>query len=230
MDDTVYTLECCATGAVCGIYKTESSLCASLSSLKLFVPNTRFEAKKVLLGSNIVVNHFSQEDIECATQKIVQKVQNAGSLSLPSSAKREADLSVSPGEVLIKIPIEIRSEVKKVKEKYAVFVENLTTFRRLLQDKVVRLDMKISLVPELFRDKFYIFRDIVLNKVPDEDAFGYFMDRFMPNHEDNFVLETINEVSSDDDDDDDSSSVGDDDDHNEDEEERDSPQFKNIQK
>ena len=185
MSDTVYTL--IHNGDICGIFKDESSLCASLSSLRFLVPDASFEAKKVLLGSNIVVNHLSQEDIEGITKKLVEKVQG----DVRACGHKEEPVF---GEVSMKIPVEIRSEVKKVKAKYAVFVENLETFHRLLHDNVIQLNMKLSKVPELFHDKFYIFRDIVLNKVPDEDAFGYFMDRYTPNNQ--FVLETVNDISS----------------------------------
>lgn len=222
---TVYTLLHSDKG-ICGVFENEESLCASLSSLKHLNPEARFEANKILLGSNIVVNHLSHDDIESTVQKLVENVNgkipqpiianNSSNNSDPTQEKpRHQQHPCAPGEVLVKIPAEIKSEVNKVKQRYEVFLENYKTFRRLLRDKVVRLDMKTSMVPDLFRDKFYIFRDIVLNKVPDEDAFSYFMDRYIPNYEDHqFVLETINEInnSSDDGSDDDDDSEDDDDD------------------
>ena len=210
---TVYALTL-ESEEFCGVYDDEQSLCKSFSNLKSFIAPKSLKAKKLLVGSNIVINELSHEDLDAMTDNIIKRIRTPCSHSKqPAKIVEEPPKSNNSNEVTITIPVEIRSEVMKVKERYSMFVENMTTFRRLLEDGVVHLGMKPSMVPELFRDRFHIFRDIIINKVTDEYAFGYFMDRYIPSdvmmsdsRASSFLLETINESSDDDDEDDKSSS------------------------
>jgi len=77
-------------------------------------------------------------------------------------------------------PKDMKREIEKVREKYTIFHENLETFNRLLEDKVITLESPVEQIPELFQDKFEIYRDIVIKAVPKENAFSYFMDRYVP--------------------------------------------------
>lgn len=90
---------------------------------------------------------------------------------------------------------DINRELEKAKEKLNIFRENFVTFNRLLKDRVISLDeTNLSKIPELFRDKFEIYRDIILKKIPDEDQFGYFSDRYSPAKK-SLTIETINDIN-----------------------------------
>ena len=192
--ETLYLLLDRRSGRVHGIYRDGLSLCSMYSNLKSLAPHVSFEARRLIIGSNMAVEVLADEALEEMGEGYLM-TKGPG-----SAAPTSAPIVDANGETCVKIPIETRSEVVKVKEKYSVFTENMRTFRRLLDGGVIDLGMDASAVPELFRDKFDIFRDIVSHDVPDEHAFGYFMDRYVPNQRGGaaFVLETVNEVSSDD--------------------------------
>jgi len=78
------------------------------------------------------------------------------------------------------VPKEIRREVEKVKSRFSVFKEGMKVFRKMLEDRSLGLNEEKDQVPELFRDKYHIMRDIILKSVPEEDSFAYFSDRYVP--------------------------------------------------
>jgi hypothetical protein len=92
----------------------------------------------------------------------------------PEKAKRPTE-QVS-GQV--NVTKEVRSEWKKLQARHSEFKSNLDVLKKMLGEKLLSVDSPIDEVPELLRDKFYVLKDIIKLDIPQEDAFGYFMDRY----------------------------------------------------
>ena len=129
----------------------------------------------------IVKEYISNTNIVKCSYKTKKEILNLCKLQwLDKSEDKKENDSVES----IDYPRAIKREVDKIIEKYNIFSENLKTFYRLLENKVFTLDDEIEKIPILFQDKFEIYKDIVLLKVPDNEAFEYFIDRFTPNNDD----------------------------------------------
>lgn len=77
-------------------------------------------------------------------------------------------------------PKEMQNQINKLQEKYNMYVEEKKTFDKLVQDKALTLkDTDINQVPELFRDKFNIFRNITINNIPEEKQFDFFCNNYV---------------------------------------------------
>ncbi len=159
-----------------GIYSNKHSLYNMCYNLKLMNTNMKYKLHEYSINSNIIKNIIQEEDISSHlgfTQRTSSNVSNQTAI----------------------IPKEIRREVEKIKEKLSIFKENFVTFHRLLKDKKIQLDeTNLGNIPPLFKDKFVIFRDIILKKVPEEDMFSYFADRYVPS-QGSLTIETINDMS-----------------------------------
>lgn len=154
-----------------GIFLNKTILYNMFYNLKKMNKNNTFSIHEYISNSNIIKNIINEEDFD-------------DFVSIQIYEKKEK------GE---HIPKEIKREVDKIKEKLSIFKENYIVFKKLLNDNIIKLDeTNIDNIPKLFRDKFYIYRDIILKKVPDEDAFSYFSDRYIPNMN---SLEIINDIS-----------------------------------
>jgi hypothetical protein len=118
-------------------------------------PNKKFIIREILTNTNVTKNIFDETSIKEL---------------LPFNTKSfMADSN---------IPIEIKFEVEKIKDKFNIFKENFKVFKKLLDDKIISLEDNKENVPELFSDKFEIYRDIQKMEVPEKEQFQYFMDRY----------------------------------------------------
>lgn len=77
-------------------------------------------------------------------------------------------------------PKEMKNQIQKLQDKYNMFIEEKKTFDKLLNDKVISLDnTDMNTVPDLFRDKFEIFKNITRNGLLPEKQFDYFCDAYI---------------------------------------------------
>lgn len=76
------------------------------------------------------------------------------------------------------VPRELRLEFGKLKTRYSEFKSNLSIFRKMLDERVIAFDSPSENIPPPLQKGFDIYCDIVRFNVPEEDAFGYFIDRF----------------------------------------------------
>ena len=158
-----------------GIYTNKAILYNMYYNLKKLDSEKQFCLHEYYTNSNCIKNTIEDDDIE-------EFLQGAKQLH-------------SKKEKLEAIPKEIKREIEKVKEKLSIFKDNFITFKRLLKDRVISLnETDINKIPELFKDKFEIFRDIIVKKVPPDDMFGYFADRFVPQLG-TLSVETINDLT-----------------------------------
>lgn len=76
------------------------------------------------------------------------------------------------------IPKELRQEWCKLNRRLSEFKGNFDVFKKMLKDGLISLDTDINDVPELLRDKYNIFSDIIRLEIPEDECFGYYMDRY----------------------------------------------------
>ena len=165
----VYVLSEIQSGKLWGIYEDLTLLLNSylnLRALNLY----DLQIKKLILNTNII------HEIVDTHQTILDYCHFKSPIHHKSTTNGQ-----DPNTTIEKkYPKAIIPQIEKVEQQYSIFLSNLKTFHQLIDDKVFTLDSSVDMVPELFRDKFEIFRDIVLLNVPDEEAFTYFHDRYDP--------------------------------------------------
>jgi hypothetical protein len=141
-------------GKVWGVFEDTNHLMSIYRCVKELKVDAKLVVTQFLLNTTIVVHEADSEDAVtelCGYQS--------------RSCKQD-------------LPREILPEIQRVKEKLSIFKDNMNTFKRLLDDGVITLESDFDQVPELFRDKFDIYRDIIRLDVPETEAFSYFNDRY----------------------------------------------------
>ena len=165
--DNVYLLKD-ENNEIWGVYSNKAILYNVFYNLKKMNKFALFSINVFTINSNIITQTFLEEDFNTFFGIEKKHVQDNR---------------------------DINRELEKAKEKLNIFRDNFVTFNRLLKDRVITLDeTNLSNIPELFRDKFEIYRDIILKKIPDEDQFGYFSDRYAPQKR-SLTIETINDIN-----------------------------------
>lgn len=149
------------SGRIWGMYDDTNHLLSTYLSVTELKPSVRLAVNQYIINTTIVRDQFN-------TKESILKL-------CGYTPPRVADLDETTST---SVPREILAEVERVKERFSLFTGNMIAFRRLLDQGVITLDSPAESVPELFRDKFEIYRDIVRLEVPDNEAFTYFMDRF----------------------------------------------------
>ena len=142
-----------------GLFSDKALLYSMYENLTRAAPTLELKIQQIKMDTNILVKEWDNEsDIRSEHHPC----------DLPGSKKVDQEV----------IPTELKLELVKLKTRLSEFTQNMKVFRKMLDDGVLSLDSSLSDVPKLFRDKYYVFRDIVKFNVPDDDAFGYFTDRY----------------------------------------------------
>lgn len=76
------------------------------------------------------------------------------------------------------IPKELRLEWSRLKTRLSEFKTNYDLFRKMVSEGVLSTTADVEDIPFVFRDKYTIFCDIYRMDIPEDEAFGYFLDRF----------------------------------------------------
>lgn len=143
-----------------GIFTETSLLYSMYENLLCAAPNLELKIQQIKLNTNTLLHEWTDDAVIKRSyhpkDDILHKQLNSQEL----------------------VPHELRHEVSKLKVRLGEFQENLKIFKKMLEDGLLTLDSPKEQIPQLLRDKFYIYRDIVRFDVPDEDAFGYFIDRY----------------------------------------------------
>lgn len=154
IEDMVYVLLSVKSGLIRGIFKDTILLYSTYKTIKELLPSELLKVQQVIINTNIVKKVYTEPELDEL-------------IGLESNAVSEV------------FPKEIKREVDKIKQKLCIFKENMKTFEKLIADNIIDLDEEDrENIPILFRDKFDIFRDIIKLKIPEDEMFSYFVDRF----------------------------------------------------
>lgn len=151
----VYLL--CDEKSVWGVFSDKDMLFGMYSNLKKANKSLHLKIQKVRLNSNIIIEEWDEDS------EIVKAHHPCGGETTKDN---------------ISIPTELKLEFTKLQTRLSEFKNNMNVFKNMVDDGVLTLDNQIEDVPLLLRDKYHIFCDIIKFEVPDDDAFGYFVDRF----------------------------------------------------
>jgi len=143
------------TNKLFGVFMNKILLYSMIQNILDICPDKRFIIREIIMNTNVTKNTYDDN-------------------SLKELIPFDTKSFISDTN----IPIDIKFEVDKIKNKFNIFKENFKVFKQLLNDKVISLDSDIETVPELFRDKFEIYRDIQQMEVPEKEQFQYFIDRY----------------------------------------------------
>lgn len=162
MHDSVYLLMNDANNTIRGVFKDPTLLYNNYKMIQQILPTERLIVKEIILNTNIIRKHFSEDEIKKLT-----------------GINFVSDGELNEIHEIHEIPKEIKNEVGKIKIKLNIFKENMKTFNKLLGDNIFSLEeTDMEKIPLLFRDKFEIYRDIKIKEIPEQEMFSYFMDRF----------------------------------------------------
>jgi hypothetical protein len=143
------------TNKLFGVFTDKVLLYSMIENIIDLAPSKMLTIKEIVINTNVTKNTYDSQSIKEL---------------LPFNTKTfSSDTN---------IPIDIKFEVDKIKNKFNIFKENFKVFKKLLEDKVITLEDDIEKVPELFKDKYEIYRDIEVLKVPEKEQFQYFIDRY----------------------------------------------------
>jgi hypothetical protein len=151
----VYLL--CDSNSVWGVFSDKDMLFGMYSNLRRANTTLNLKVQKLRMNSNIVIEEWTDDD------DIVKAHHPCGGDTTKDN---------------VQIPSELKLEFTKLKNRLAEFKSNIQVFRTMIDEGVLSLDSNVDEVPLLLRDRFHIFCDIIKFNIPDEDAFGYFVDRF----------------------------------------------------
>lgn len=154
----VYLLED-SNGAVWGIYTDRDLLYGMYENLQAANPELLMKVSQIRVNTNIKVAEWTgAENISGAHHPCRKDPAWSGNTAV--------------------VPKELRLEFGRLQTRLKEFKDGFAAFKRMLEEGVLRLDSSPDTIPALLKKKYPIYRDIVSFNVPDDEAFGYFVDRY----------------------------------------------------
>lgn len=148
------------TGDIWGVFTDTQLLFSMYKNLSLLDKTLHLSIKEYMCNTNLVVSEISEPE----------KVDTKYNPRAPN--KEDTDNQA------LSVPPPLRNEFTKLQCRFNEFKQNFNVFNQLLGENVIHCNSSKDDIPFLFRDKFDIFVDIVKMDMNEDDAFGYFMDRF----------------------------------------------------
>ena len=169
-ETTCYVL-CDSGDKIWGVFTDTTLLYSMYHNLRTLDQRISLTIKEYSWNTNIVLSHWNLHgEIERAFNK----------------NKREKTASSSE----LVVPNELKGEFQKLKLRLVEFKDNYTVFKRLLDEGIITVESPIKDVPILLRDRFSIFCDILKMKIPEEEMFSYFVDRYYPEPPKNLLCDS----------------------------------------
>lgn len=130
-----------------GIYNSEIFLQDKINTLKQNLPDIQLEVEEKIINTNIIKQKFINPSFK--NNKLIV-----------DNGKQEEEFSY-------KINEEIQSEIKRIEEYHKNFKEDLKSYDNITENNLE--------IPEFFKTKFDVIKNIHDNQIPQKERFSYFI-------------------------------------------------------
>lgn len=148
---TIYILINTQNKNIWGIYNSEIFLQDKINTLKQNLPDIQLEVEEKIINTNITKQKF--KDPSFKNNKLV--------------VLKETEKENENEKISYKVNEEIESEIKRIEEFHENFKEDLKSYDNITENNLE--------IPEFFKIKFDVIKNIHDNQIPQKERFSYFI-------------------------------------------------------